>query len=301
MEKLSDDLTQAYKKNKLLESDNKDLIEEKQNLCYQLESLRREIASALHDRDKALKDCNDLREKCGVYNSSKDDNRDLIKSRFDSLNLLDENSTRKEIQSDSRSFSQRQRLDNLDQANQELESLRKSLDKTQNELSEAIQEAEVSKGRRDWAFSERDKIVLERESIRTLCDNMRKERDRAVSELAESLRESDDIKKQRNELIKEVKILKEALELHIEKEDHMNQLRGMGPNHSHDSAIDSDMQEWETELLEMDLSGISSDNDLGFELLGGRDNPHYPNDYGIYIASIAKGSIANGKLRYRSS
>lgn len=146
MEKLSDDLTQAYKKNKLLESDNKDLLEEKQNLCYQLESLRREIASALHDRDKALKDCNDLREKFGEYSASKDDNRDLIKSRFDSLNLLGENSTRKETQSDSRSFSQRQRLDNLDQANQELESLRKSLDKAQNELSEAIQEAEVSKG-----------------------------------------------------------------------------------------------------------------------------------------------------------
>lgn len=153
-------------------------------------------------------------------------------------------------------------------------------------------------GRRDWAFSERDKIVLERESIRTLCDNMRKERDRAVSELAESLRESDDIKKQRNELIKEVKILKEAIESHMEKEAHMNQLRGMGPNHSHDSAIDSDMQEWETELLEMDLSGISRDNDLGFELVGGRDNPHYPNDYGVYIASITKGSIADGKLRY---
>lgn len=64
------------------------------------------------------------------------------------------------------SIGQRQRLDNLDQANQELESLRKSLDKAQTELAEAVQEAEVSKGRRDWAFSERDKIVLERESIR---------------------------------------------------------------------------------------------------------------------------------------
>lgn len=77
---------------------------------------------------------------------------------------------------------------------------------------------------------------------------MRKERDRAVSELAESLRESDAIKKQRNELVKEVKMLKEALEMHIEKEAHMNQLRGLGPNHSHDSAIDSDMQVINTRL-----------------------------------------------------
>lgn len=146
MEKLTDDLSQAYKKIKLLESNNKELIEEKKNLNCQMESLRREIASALHERDKALKECNDLREKFGEYNASKDDSRDMMKSRFDSVNLLGENSTRKEVQVDSRSFSQRQRLDNLDQANQELESLRKSLDKAQSELSEAIQEAEVSKG-----------------------------------------------------------------------------------------------------------------------------------------------------------
>lgn len=292
MEKMSDDLAQAFKKIKHLESNNKELNEEKQSLNYQMESLRREIASALHDRDKAIKECNDLREKFGEYNASKDDSRDLMKSRLDSLNLI-ENSARKQAPTDSRSFSQRQRLDNLDQANQELESLRKSLDKAQSELSEAIQEAEVSKGRRDWAFSERDKIVLERESIRTLCDNMRKERDRAVSELAESLRESDALKKQRNELLKEVKMLKEALEVHMEKEEFKR-----GHNQSLDSAIDSiDMQEWETEILEMDLSGLAGDGDLGFELVGGRDDPHYSNDHGIYVASVAKGSIADGKLR----
>ncbi|XP_017769494.1 PREDICTED: disks large homolog 5 [Nicrophorus vespilloides] len=297
MEKLSDDLTQAYKKNKLLEAGNKELAEEKQSLNYQMESLRREIASALHDRDKALKECNDLREKFGEYSASKEENRDLMKSRLDSLNHLGENSTRKEVQVDSRSFAQRQRLDNLDQANQELESLRKSLDKTQCELTEAIQEAEVSKGRRDWAFSERDKIVLERESIRTLCDNMRKERDRAVSELAESLRESDAIKKQRNELIKEVKMLKETLEIQMEKEAQLNQFRDMGHTHSHDSAIDSDMQEWETEILEIDLSRLTKDNDLGFKVVEGRDNPHFPNDNGIYVMSVNKGSVAEGKLR----
>lgn len=47
----------------------------------------------------------------------------------------------------------------------------------------------------------------------------------------------------------------------------------------------------------MDLTGISIDGDLGFELVGGRDDPHYPNDNGIYVASITKGSIADGKLR----
>ena len=51
-------------------------------------------------------------------------------------------------------------------------------------------------------------------------------------------------------------------------------------------------------MLEMDLSGISSDGDLGFELVGGRDDPYYPNDSGIYVASVAKGSIVDGKLRF---
>lgn len=86
---------------------------------------------------------------------------------IDSLGAIGDGTRCKEhLRDDSRSIGQRQRLDNLDQANQELESLRKSLDKAQTELAEAVQEAEVSKGRRDWAFSERDKIVLERESIR---------------------------------------------------------------------------------------------------------------------------------------
>ncbi|XP_065163474.1 disks large homolog 5 isoform X1 [Atheta coriaria] len=290
MERLSDDLSQAKRKNKLLESDNKDLLEEKQGLNNQLESLRREIASALHDRDKALKECNDLREKFGEY-TTKEDN--VLKSPLNCNYAQGENSMRKEIQV--ANFSQRQRLDNLDQANQELESLRKSLDKTQLELTEALQEADVSKGRRDWAFSERDKIVLERESIRTLCDKMRKERDRAVSELAESLRESDAIKKQRNELLKEVKTLKETLEMHMEKESNLNQ-GFLAHNHSHDSAIDSDMQEWETETLEMDLTGMSIEKDIGFDLGGGIEDAQYPN-HDVYVTDVAKGTVADGKLR----
>lgn len=57
------------------------------------------------------------------------------------------------------------------------------------------------------------------------------------------------------------------------------------------------LQEWETEILEMDLSGLSRDGELGFELTGGRDDPHYPNDSGIYVSAISKGSVADGKLR----
>ena len=65
---------------------------------------------------------------------------------------------------------------------------------------------------------------------------------RAVSELAEALRDSDDIKKERNETQKENKDLRERLEA-VEKSLRMKSLqRSTGHSHSHDSAIDSDLQ-----------------------------------------------------------
>ncbi|XP_050299121.1 disks large homolog 5 [Anthonomus grandis grandis] len=289
MEKLSDDLSQAMKKLKILDADNKELQESKRGMNYQLESLKREIASALNERDKALKECNDLREKFGELGATAEDGRLLLgdqlkKSRgrmLDSLSTLGEGGGRKEhMRDDSRSIGQRQRLDNLDQANQELESLRKSLDKAQSELAEAVQEAEVSKGRRDWAFSERDKIVLERESIRTLCDNMRKERDRAVSELAESLRESDAIKKQRNELLKESKALREALEAQIEREGRLSQTNIEEQAHACGHM----------EVIQLDLTGSDEE---ALEFAGGRD---FPGDGSVYVASVAPGSSAIGKF-----
>ncbi|GBP27675.1 Disks large homolog 5 [Eumeta japonica] len=179
---------------------------------------------------------------------------------------------------------EKERVDNLEVANQELERLRKRVDRLQAELAEAHQEAEVSKRRRDWAFSERDKIVQERESIRTLCDRLRKERDRAVSDLAEALRDSDDIKKQRNEASKELKELKDKIESELEKEPPTNRSRH--------STID-----YEWDIIDVELNGLSKDGDLGFDLSGGREDPYYHNDYSIYVTSVQKGSVAEGKIK----
>jgi hypothetical protein len=44
-------------------------------------------------------------------------------------------------------------------------------------------------------------------------------------------------------------------------------------------------------------SHLGPSDELGFDLVGGRDDPHYPNDSGIYVSSIAKGSVAEGKLK----
>ncbi|CAB1343842.1 unnamed protein product, partial [Coregonus sp. 'balchen'] len=143
------------------------------------------------------------------------------------------------------------------------------------ELKEATQEAEVAKCRRDWAFQERDKIVAERESIRTLCDNLRRERDRAVSDLADALRNLDDMRKQKNDASRELKEL-----------------------NSHDSAIDTDSLEWETEVVEFEKDRDDMDlKALGFDIAEGVNDPYLPGDCGIFVTRVDRGSIADGRLR----
>lgn len=113
---------------------------------------------------------------------------------------------------------------------------------------------------------------------------MRKERDRAVSELAESLRESDAVKKQRNELLKEVKALKEMmLEAHMVDRD--------DDHFGHHNDLDDS-----SDVLEVELT-CDGATELGLELAGGRDDPHFPGDGAVYVAAVAEGSIADGKLR----
>lgn len=89
---------------------------------------------------------------------------------------------------------------------------------------------------------------------------MRKERDRAVSELAESLRESDAVKKQRNELLKEVKVLREALESQLERESSRSL-----PNYDH---VLDHTNRGHTELVELELTSADEE---GLEFGSGRD------------------------------
>ncbi|XP_068228466.1 disks large homolog 5 isoform X3 [Palaemon carinicauda] len=298
MDKLQEELTQASKKIKTIEQTTNDSSKERESLLLQIEMLKREIAASLHDRDKAIKECNDLRERFGA---KEDTNKEWERSYKDYDYKQEREMTLKEgpnlgsSSHDMFSKAQKERLDNLDQANQEIDRLRKTIEKLQNELQEAQQEAEVSKRRRDWAFNERDKIVQERESIRAHCDKLRRERDRAVSELAEALRDSDDMKKQRNEASKELKELKERLEAEQEKAAVVRQLAAH--NHSRDSAIDTDMQEWEIDTLHMPIA-IVSERDVGFTVAGGRDDPHYGgSDGAIYVTNITKDGPFEGKLR----
>lgn len=56
-------------------------------------------------------------------------------------------------------------------------------------------------------------------------------------------------------------------------------------------------KDWETETIDVNMGEISNDEDLGLDLAGGRDDPVLPGDSPVYIASITKGSVVDGKLK----
>ena len=68
---------------------------------------------------------------------------------------------------------------------------------------------------------------------------------------------------------------------------------------SNNKIIHQGMQE---ELYVTDMAGhvslqMNLDDDLGIAIAGGIDTPAIPNDSSIVITNVAKGSIADGKLR----
>ncbi|XP_008312731.1 disks large homolog 5 isoform X2 [Cynoglossus semilaevis] len=274
----------------------------------ELEALRQELSSALVDRDRAICEKNELLEKyCHEVKDKAEAQKELSQACKDIEMVREERDVaRKErteaiIQRDQllREYYQaRQKQDcatmDMERANKEIEMLRKQYEAISQELKEALQEAEVAKCRRDWAFQERDKIVAERESIRTLCDNLRRERDRAVSELADALRNLDDMRKQKNDAARELKELKEKMEEQLEVEARFRQLMA---HSSHDSAIDTDSMEWETEVIEFEKHRDMDLKALGFEIAEGVNDPYLPGDSGIFVSKVEKGSIAEGRLR----
>uniref|UniRef100_A0A3B3S6P0 Discs, large homolog 5a (Drosophila) n=1 Tax=Paramormyrops kingsleyae TaxID=1676925 RepID=A0A3B3S6P0_9TELE len=258
---------------------------------------------------KALKDLEKYKEeRDSVFNEYRliMSERDQVIKEVDKLQsglevaeakLKNTSSERKVASEEMEALRQKQDSATLDmeRANKEIEMLRKQYEAMSQELKEAMQEAEVAKCRRDWAFQERDKIVAERESIRTLCDNLRRERDRAVSDLAEALRNLDDMRKQKHDALRELKELKEKMENQLEKEARFRQLMA---HNSHDSAIDTDSLEWETEVVEFEKDREDMDlKALGFDVAEGVNDPYLPGDCGIFVTKVDKGSIADGRLR----
>ncbi|XP_068161140.1 disks large homolog 5-like [Antennarius striatus] len=286
----------------------KNTSSERRVATEELEALRQELSSALVDRDRAICEKNELLEKyCHEVKDKAEAQKELSQACRDMETVREERDVaRKErteaiIQRDQllREYYQaRQKQDcatlDMERATKEMEALRKQNEAVSQELKEALQEAEVAKCRRDWAFQERDKIVGERESVRTLCDNLRRERDRAVSDLADALRNLDDTRKQKNDAARELKELKEKMEDQLEKEARFRQLMA---HSSHDSAIDTDSMEWETEVVEIEKQRDMDLKALGFDIAEGVNDPYLPGDCGIFVSKVDKGSVAEGRLR----
>ncbi|MGH0118182.1 UNVERIFIED_CONTAM: hypothetical protein FKN15_045329 [Acipenser sinensis] len=275
----------------------------------EMEALRQELNSALVERDCAICERNELLEKyCHEVKDKTEAQKELDQACKDIETVKEERDVARKERTEAinqrdqllREYYQaRQKQDSatmdMERANKEIEMLRKQYEAMAQEMKEALQEAEVAKCRRDWAFQERDKIVAERESIRTLCDNLRRERDRAVSDLAEALRNLDDMRKQKNDSVRELKELKEKMENQLEKEARFQQLMA---HNSHDSAIDTDSLEWETEVVEFEKDREDMDlKALGFDVAEGVNEPYVPGDSGIFVTKVDKGSIADGRLR----
>lgn len=105
-----------------------------------METLKREITSALQDRDRTLKECNELREKYSDYVTGREENqRDKDWRKCDShWDSVSRDNTRKERENqwegDGMIKSHGQWLDDLDQANREIETLRRQVERLQTEL-----------------------------------------------------------------------------------------------------------------------------------------------------------------------
>lgn len=206
IESLQEDLAQSQKKIKALE-------DSKKVMHHENEKLRAEALAAVIEKERAIKECNEMRDKSGDFpegtasptspsrssmstapfglylwgsSSSATSWANQTPSKRTNSHLLKQNHLSASNSSSVSTLSHPQlklKIDNIDQAMHEIEILRRQVDRLQHDLLEALQEIEVSKRLREWAFSEKEKIAYERESIRYLCDRLRKERDRAQSDL----------------------------------------------------------------------------------------------------------------------
>lgn len=266
-QKLSDDLAAAKEE---LEKQYKN----DKSLAYENESLKREVDTMLRYRDELLKERNNLREKLEEKEMLLSDSgwgKDLSESK------------------DKFGISEQHNLD-LEAANNEIEKLRKNLDRAKMEIEKSVQETEVAKSRRDWAISEREKIVQERDTVKILCDELRKERDTAVSDLLAAIRDSEQIKKQKDEAYKEVDHLREQIE--SQANCSRRNIRWSYMPYEMEALPKND-----TEVIELDMKNVGQIDDIGIMLEGGREDSQNRIDGGIAVVGVAKTSPAFGKLR----
>lgn len=197
LKKLSDDLSSTYKKNKLLESENKSCWSEIKILQFNNESLKRELALALHDRDKALKKCKDYKKRFGLT-SAENKSHSQLNCDFNKEKEIQNNLQEQAVTLENSGTFQKECINNIDQVNQEIEHLQKLADKYHDELSRKLEEIEASKIRQNLAINEIDKLLLDCNNLRNLYDGLRKECDYAFNKLAYDSRNCDVVNQKRD-------------------------------------------------------------------------------------------------------
>jgi discs large protein 5 len=241
-------------------SERGSVLKENQNLSDKNESLRKEMDKVLKSRDEYVKECEGLRQKLQVLRSQSEflhSNDDLYSSKEKMSTLL-----------------------SLEVANQEIEKLKKLLEKVNLEKVKAIQESDVAKSRRDWAIIEREKIVQERDSVRNLCDELRRERDTATSKLLAAIRDKD-------EAFKRIEQLNEKLEM-------LSNVKKI--NDTHDIQKKSRTNDIEEEI-EVEVSPMMVNPNFGITLECANENSDYNgNPYYPQVVYVDPNSVFYGKL-----
>ncbi|CDW53790.1 disks large 5 [Trichuris trichiura] len=278
-ERLSEAKSSLMKKLKTSDSDRQALIEQLKTIEVQLESLRRE-------RDE-------LQHQVNVHEEELTEAATSTQAQF--LSTDGDSESHSTLYPETKSISSIEGELNGNgstkiRVNDELRRLNDSL---KEELTSVRQEVEGAKQQRDWALAERQRIVSEREGIRHMSETLRLERDEAVTNLAIAIRDADTLRCQKEHAERELRKLKDMLE----KGDRRLTNVESTPSNSHDSAIDTDMAEWEVENLEFNMSGCQKNEELGIVLRGGRDDPIFNQIVPIYVKSIVAGSKLDGVLR----
>lgn len=289
IEKLHDELSDLGKANENLQNDYSNLqnhledtrgelsllVEERKQVNKEIVALKERLHQAALEKENMLKDQDKLREDYEMFKQERN-----VARRERSEAIIHRDKILKEC------FEIKRKHQLALKGENESESLRKQFEVLTKELTDALHEVEVVKMRRDWALTERDKLIQDRDSLKIRFNNMQHERDQAVSDLSEILHESDHIRKKHSEAVAELLELRSHIELQLNQGSLVS---------SRDSAIDTDCNDWETESVVLERENL--DDDLGIAIAGGRDKPAVANSFSIVITNVAKGSIADGKLR----
>lgn len=260
------------------------VLEENQKLSDDLSAAKKEL-DKLYKNDQSLIFENDSLKRL------RDDllsERNCLRERLEEKELLgcdSKNSWNNDLNTDSKENYEME----LQKANNEIEKLCKSLDRIKSELEKSMQETEVAKSRRDWAISEREKIVLERDSVKVQNDELQKERDTAVSDLLQAIRDNEEIKKQKDAAFQEIEHLRKQIESQVNCSR-----RSIRWSYT---PYETPLPKNDTEVIEIDMSTVGLNDDIGITLEGGREDSQNRIDCGITVVSVSKNSPAYGKLR----